>query len=225
MNFSLVNWERRFRREEKRRARVALFAGCIANVTFSKLNEATIRVLTANGCEVVVPQEQFCCGALAAHAGVRDTARELARKNMRGVWEPGEFDAIVTNAAGCGSTLKEYDASVFGWNEPEHAAAIAFRKQSAGRDGISGGVGLVGKAEASAGARDLPGFLPSAARSKGKRGAAAIIARDSRRGICGIAVFRYLLRIGGRLQRNADRSVAGFAVLKKWGTRRRQERR
>ncbi len=91
----------------QRRARVAFFAGCIAQVTFTKLNDATIRVLQANGCEVVVPADQFCCGALAAHAGVRDVARELARKNLDAfLAEP--FDAIITNAAGCGSTLKEY---------------------------------------------------------------------------------------------------------------------
>jgi glycolate dehydrogenase iron-sulfur subunit len=109
----------------ERRARVALFAGCIANVTFSRLNEATIRVLTANGCEVVVPSEQLCCGALAAHAGARETARALARKNMK-AFASGEFDAILTNAAGCGSTLKEYD-HLFLANEPEHAAAVAFQ--------------------------------------------------------------------------------------------------
>ncbi len=111
----------------KRRARVALFAGCIANVTFSKLHEATIRVLTANGCEVAVPQQQFCCGALAAHAGVRDAARELARKNMK-AFGSQEFDAIVTNAAGCGSTLKEY-SHLFSADEPEHAAAVAFESR------------------------------------------------------------------------------------------------
>ena len=110
-----------------RRARVAFFAGCIANVTFSKLNEATIRVLTANGCEVVVPDQQFCCGALAAHAGVRETARELARKNMA-AFARGEFDAILTNAAGCGSTLKEYE-HLFSAQEPEHAKAAAFREK------------------------------------------------------------------------------------------------
>ncbi len=111
----------------KTRARVALFAGCIANVTFSKLHEATIRVLTANGCEVAVPQQQFCCGALAAHAGVRDAARELARKNMK-AFGSQEFDAIVTNAAGCGSTLKEY-SRLFSADEPEHAAAVAFESR------------------------------------------------------------------------------------------------
>ncbi|HEV2183211.1 MAG TPA: (Fe-S)-binding protein [Candidatus Acidoferrales bacterium] len=91
----------------QRRARVAFFAGCVAQVTFTSLNEATIRVLQANGCEVVVPAGQLCCGALAAHAGVRDVARDLARKNMDAFLSE-DFDAIITNAAGCGSTLKEY---------------------------------------------------------------------------------------------------------------------
>jgi glycolate oxidase iron-sulfur subunit len=108
----------------QRRARVAFFAGCIANVTFSGLNEATIRVLTANGCEVVVPKEQSCCGALSAHAGFRDTARDFARKNLA-AFRIDDFDAIVTNAAGCGSTMKEYH-HLFSADEPEHAQARAF---------------------------------------------------------------------------------------------------
>ena len=96
-----------FPAQGERRARVAFFAGCLAQVTFTQLNDATIRVLQANGCEVVVPAEQFCCGALAAHAGERDVARDLARKNIEAfLAEP--CDSIVTNAAGCGSTLKEY---------------------------------------------------------------------------------------------------------------------
>lgn len=111
----------------ERRARVAFFAGCIANVTFSRLNEATLRVLTANGCDVVIPGEQFCCGALAAHAGVRETARVLARKNMA-AFERENFDAILTNAAGCGSTLKEYD-HLFSPGDPEHGKAAAFREK------------------------------------------------------------------------------------------------
>ena len=93
-----------------RRARVAFFAGCVANVTFTPLNEATIRVLTANGCEVLVPETQRCCGALAAHAGAREAARDVARKNL---------------AAGCVSTLKEYH-HLFSHDEPEYAAAEAF---------------------------------------------------------------------------------------------------
>jgi glycolate oxidase iron-sulfur subunit len=112
----------------ERRARVAFFAGCVANVTFAELNAATIRVLTANGCEVVVPNGQLCCGALAAHGGVRDVARELARKNLR-AFLLNDVDAIVTNAAGCGSTLKEYH-QLFTADEPEYAQAKAFAKKA-----------------------------------------------------------------------------------------------
>ena len=110
-----------------RRARVALFAGCVAQVSFSALHEATIRVLTANGCEVVVPGGQTCCGALAAHAGVRDVARSLARINLD-VFLGDEFDAVITNAAGCGSTLKEYE-HLFASGTPEHGRAHSFRQK------------------------------------------------------------------------------------------------
>jgi glycolate oxidase iron-sulfur subunit len=126
-----------------RRARVAFFAGCIANVTFSQLNEATIRVLTANGCEVVVPKEQFCCGALAAHAGVRDAARELARKNLSAFLRE-DFDAIITNAAGCGSTLKEYD-HLFSQNEEEHSQAREFAAKTRDVTEFLAALGLTAK--------------------------------------------------------------------------------
>ena len=117
-----------FAAQGTRHARVAFFAGCVANVTFSALNEATIRVLTANGCEVVVPDGQFCCGALPAHAGVRDVARNLARRNIA-AFASTDFDALVTNAAGCGSTLKEYD-HLFTADEPEYAAAAALARKT-----------------------------------------------------------------------------------------------
>jgi len=90
-----------------RRYRVAFFAGCIANLSFARLNDATLRVLAKNGCEVVIPAEQGCCGALHVHAGMRDLARELAKRNIRAFLADG-FDAVITNAAGCGSVLKEY---------------------------------------------------------------------------------------------------------------------
>jgi len=89
------------------RHRVAFLAGCIANVSFARLNEATVRVLQKNGCEVVVPAGQGCCGALHVHSGLREDARRLARQNIDATVKGG-FDAIITNAAGCGSTLKEY---------------------------------------------------------------------------------------------------------------------
>ena len=106
------------------RARVALFAGCIAQVTFSDLNRSTIRVLQANGCEVVVPSSQVCCGALPAHAGVRDVARALARTNLS-AFLLDTVDAILTNAAGCGSTLKEYGRLLGVGEEHDRAAAFA----------------------------------------------------------------------------------------------------
>ena len=90
-----------------RRYRVAFFAGCIANLCFARLNDATLRVLAKNGCEVVIPAEQGCCGALHVHAGLRDLARNLAKQNLR-AFPPDKFDAIITNAAGCGSVLREY---------------------------------------------------------------------------------------------------------------------
>jgi glycolate oxidase iron-sulfur subunit len=90
-----------------RRFRVAFLGGCMANVFFARLNEATVRVLRRNGCEVSIPDEQTCCGALHVHAGLRAPARELAKRNIDALLEGG-YDAIITNAAGCGSTLKEY---------------------------------------------------------------------------------------------------------------------
>ena len=91
-----------------RRYRVGFVAGCIANVAFARLNEATLRVLQRNGCEVVIPSSQSCCGALHVHSGLSAAAQSLARNNID-AFLAEEFDAIVTNAAGCGSTLKEYD--------------------------------------------------------------------------------------------------------------------
>ncbi len=93
--------------EGPRRFRVALFAGCIANLSFARLNDATVRVLARNGCEVVIVPDQVCCGALHVHAGIRDVARNLARQNMQAFAGHG-FDAVISNAAGCGSVLKEY---------------------------------------------------------------------------------------------------------------------
>ena len=122
--FFFAELGRTFPAQGARRARVAFFAGCVAQVTFSELNRATIRVLQANGCEVVVPAAQACCGALPAHAGVRDVARELARANCV-AFPVEDFDAIITNAAGCGSMLKEY-THLFDANDPAREQAAKF---------------------------------------------------------------------------------------------------
>jgi glycolate oxidase iron-sulfur subunit len=106
-DFSFRDLGKTYPAEGIRRGRVALLIGCISSVAFAELNRATIRVLTKNGVEVCVPQGQSCCGALHAHAGLLDVARAQARKNIDAMLSP-EFDAIVTNAAGCGATMKEY---------------------------------------------------------------------------------------------------------------------
>ncbi len=90
-----------------RRARVALFLGCVQRAAFGGTNAATARVLARNGIEVLVPEDQTCCGALHVHAGERDSGRALARRNIASL-EALDVDAIVVNAAGCGANLKEY---------------------------------------------------------------------------------------------------------------------
>ncbi len=97
----------------ERKYRVAFMAGCIANVCFARLNEATVRVLQRNGCEVIIPAAQTCCGALHLHSGLKAQAQDFARRNVDALTGQG-FDAILTNAAGCGSTLKEYDELLSG---------------------------------------------------------------------------------------------------------------
>jgi glycolate oxidase iron-sulfur subunit len=89
------------------RYRVGMILGCVQRLFFSGVNEATIRVLTANGCEVVIPETQGCCAALPAHQGQEAQAQALARQ-MIDSFADTNVDAIIINAAGCGHTLKEY---------------------------------------------------------------------------------------------------------------------
>jgi glycolate oxidase iron-sulfur subunit len=105
-----------------RRARVALFLGCVADAMYPETNAATARVLQHNGCEVVIPRAQACCGAIHYHSGAEDPALELARENMK-VFDSEKFDAIVVNAAGCGAMLKEYPHILPG---AQHSQAVQF---------------------------------------------------------------------------------------------------
>jgi glycolate oxidase iron-sulfur subunit len=91
----------------ERRARVALLSGCVQDVFFHHVNEATVRVLAAEGCEVLVPRAQQCCGALELHAGREDSALSRAKRTIA-TFETLDVDHIVTNVAGCGSSMKEY---------------------------------------------------------------------------------------------------------------------
>ncbi len=106
----------------KRRARVALLSGCVQQVLAPEINWATLRVLARNGVETVVPPRQGCCGALSMHTGRAAQAERLARKNFAAF--PADVDAIVTNAAGCGSGMKEYPLLFDG--KPEAGTARDF---------------------------------------------------------------------------------------------------
>lgn len=90
-----------------RRYRVALLAGCAQDLIFSDVNRDTAEVLARNGCEVITPPDQHCCGSLHAHNGEWELAQELARRNID-QFPPESFDAIISNAGGCGSHLKHY---------------------------------------------------------------------------------------------------------------------
>jgi glycolate oxidase iron-sulfur subunit len=89
------------------RRRVGMLSGCVQQVFFQHVNQATARVLAAEGCEVVIPKAQECCGALMLHSGLDEQAAALARR-MIASFEKAQVDTIVINAAGCGSTMKEY---------------------------------------------------------------------------------------------------------------------
>ncbi|HEY9665389.1 MAG TPA: (Fe-S)-binding protein [Coleofasciculaceae cyanobacterium] len=91
----------------KKRYRVGVILGCVQRLFFSPVNEATVRVLTANGCEVVIPKTQGCCAALPEHQGQREQAKALARQ-MIDSFDGTGVDVVIINAAGCGHTLKEY---------------------------------------------------------------------------------------------------------------------
>jgi glycolate oxidase iron-sulfur subunit len=108
----------------QQRYRVGFIEGCIMPQLFSDTNAATVRVLAVNGCTVYSPALQGCCGALQMHTGDRSVARSLARRNID-AFEPLDLDAIIINAAGCGSTLKEYGHLLS--DDPAYAArAVSF---------------------------------------------------------------------------------------------------
>jgi glycolate oxidase iron-sulfur subunit len=111
--------------EGRRRARVALLAGCAQQVLAPEINWATLRVLAANGVEVAIPRQQGCCGALTMHGGQSERAKSHARRNLRAF--PSDVDAVVTNAAGCGAGMREYGLLFKGAEEEGAARALADR--------------------------------------------------------------------------------------------------
>lgn len=108
----------------KSRGRVGMLTGCVQDAYFAHVNAATARVLAAEGFEVVIPKSQTCCGALMVHSGLDDEAASFA-KDMIAIFEAAKVDTIVINAAGCGSTMKEY-AHLLRNNPAWSARAAAF---------------------------------------------------------------------------------------------------
>jgi glycolate oxidase iron-sulfur subunit len=90
-----------------KRVRVGMLSGCVMSVLFADINEATVSVLRWNGCDVVVPKNQICCGALNVHNGETTAAKKMARQNIDAFLD-AKLDAVVVNAAGCGAAMKEY---------------------------------------------------------------------------------------------------------------------
>jgi glycolate oxidase iron-sulfur subunit len=91
----------------ERRSRVAVLSGCVMSVLFSDIIDATVRVLRRNGCEVLVPPTQVCCGAINVHNGETAMAKVMARRNID-AFLAANVDAVIVNAAGCGAVMKEY---------------------------------------------------------------------------------------------------------------------
>ena len=113
----------------KQRMKVAMLTGCVQRLAFGHVNDATVRVLAAEGCEVTAPPAQGCCGALPLHSGNIEQARALARRTME-VFEQSGADRIVVNAAGCGSAMKDYGELFAGdteWAARAHAFSAKVR--------------------------------------------------------------------------------------------------
>ncbi len=117
------SWNEVYPAKGEKRGQVALLLGCAQQVLDPDINTATIEVLTRNGVEVVIPHSQGCCGGLAWHTGDLEAARAFARRNLDAF--PADVDAILTNAAGCGSAMHEYHLVLRG--TPDEARAESFR--------------------------------------------------------------------------------------------------
>jgi glycolate oxidase iron-sulfur subunit len=125
------------------RGRVALLLGCVQRAFFPHVNRATVRVLAANGFEVVIPKGQGCCGSLLVHEGEREAGKALARKAID-VFEAAGADYVAINAAGCGSSMKDYGELLK--DDPRYAArAAAFSRRVRDISEILADAGLTGR--------------------------------------------------------------------------------
>jgi glycolate oxidase iron-sulfur subunit len=143
----------------QRRAVVGMLTGCVQQVFFPEVNTATARVLAAEGCDVIIPGGQGCCGALSLHSGRAAEAARFARRTIA-VFEQAGVDAVVVNSAGCGSAMKEYGALLAAPRdrEPDGAGRDGTGRDGTGPEGT--GAGWAARAAAFSGkVRDLSEFL------------------------------------------------------------------
>ena len=185
-----------------RRGRVALLAGCVQQGLAPEINWATLRVLARNGIEVVIPEGQGCCGALALHTGETELARQQALHNMQLL--SIDVDAILTNAAGCGSGMKEYPLLFKGTRWEKQAQEFAARVQD-----ISVFLDNLGLETppplAGANAGRLPRCLPPGARPGGHRRPAPPAFRHPQSEPGEFPRGRSMLRLGRHVQPRAAR--------------------
>ncbi len=213
----------------QRRARVALLAGCAQQVLAPEIGWAAIRVLSRAGVEVVVPQNQGCCGALAMHVGEERIAKDLARTNLTAF--PEDVDAVITTAAGCGSGMKEYELLFRGTADEAAAERLSHKVKDVceflDRLGMPDPPPLHDADEGG-----VSGCVSSGARPAREGGAARAAAADSESDGDGDSGWRVLLRIGGHLQHRSagDRETARRAqgdrdsIDRRRGGRERQHR-
>jgi glycolate oxidase iron-sulfur subunit len=131
----------------EKRAKVALLNGCVMPLLFGEINAATVRVLQRNGCEVILPEEQTCCGALNIHNGETRAAKEMARRNIDAFLATGA-GAIIANAAGCGAAMKEYshllrDDSAYAEKARRFALLVKDAAEFLAAIGIAGKLGQI----------------------------------------------------------------------------------
>ena len=181
-----------------KRGRVVLLSGCVMRVLYAPVHMATVRVLSANGIEVHCPPNQGCCGALHGHQGKLDAAKDLA-KHLIAQLEPGNFDAIVLNSAGCGSFLKDYRHLLK--DEPEWAArAEAFASKIKDVTEYPGGDWPTPDAKSGQSARHLPRCLPFGTWSAYHRPTPRLNKKYSRCHLYRDPRCRPMLRFSGHLQ-------------------------
>ena len=182
----------------ERRAVVGMLTGCVQQVLFPQVNAATARVLAAEGCDVIVPPGQGCCGALSLHGGRRAEAAAFARRTIA-AFEQAGVDAVIVNAAGCGSAMKEYEHLLAG--DPAWAGrAAAFSARVRDFSEFLAELGPVAPRSELRADRRLPRCLPPRPRPADHRTAAQPAGRRSRPRARRDRRRRHLLRLGRHLQ-------------------------